>query len=78
VKLEVGKIAFDNVTREKCISTDWMKSGDDYSNLDHNSGIGHYIESDKINPAYLIGSCYLQPGWRYPSQKRSRYKMDSY
>jgi len=45
----------DNMTRESCIPIDSMKSGDNYSNLVHNTGTGDNIDSDKINPTYLIG-----------------------
>ena len=41
------------MTRGRCIPTDSMKNGDDYSNLDHNSEIGEYVELDKINPTYV-------------------------
>ena len=54
MKLNVGKMV-DYMTRGSCIPTDSMMSGDDYSNLVHNTGIGVYVESDKINLAYLVG-----------------------
>jgi len=57
----------DNMARGKCIPMDLMKSEDDCSNLGYNSGIGDFIKSDKTNLVYLVGSCYLQPGWRYSS-----------
>ena len=28
--------------------------------------MGH-IESDNPNSPYMLGSCYTQPGWSYPS-----------
>jgi len=37
--------------------------------------MGH-IESEKFNPAYLIGSCYIKPGWSYLSQMRSMWNMN--
>jgi len=33
-----------------------------------------YIESDKSNPTYLVGSCCSKPDYSYPSQMRSRWK----
>jgi len=74
MKSDVGKIVekvIDNMTWGRYISTDSMKSGDDFTNSGHYSGNGNYIESDKINPAYLVGSCYSMLGWTYLSQKRS-------
>jgi len=37
------------------IPIDFMKSSDDYSSLIHNIGTGTCINSDKTNPAYLVG-----------------------
>jgi len=54
MKLNVEMVV-GNMTRGNCILTNSMKSGDNYSNFDYNSGIGAYVESDKINPAYLVG-----------------------
>jgi len=53
----------DHNTRESCISTDSVKSGDDYSSLVHSIGTGAYIDSDKTNLAYLVGSSYELPDW---------------
>jgi len=57
MKQDVRKIMFDNMTQGRYIPTDSIKSGDDYSNLDHNSEIGEYVESDKTNPVCLSSSC---------------------
>jgi len=54
MKLDVGKVV-DYMTRESCIPTDSMKSGDDCSSLIHSIGTGAYIDSDKTNPTYLVG-----------------------
>jgi len=54
MKLDVGKVV-DKMTQESCIPTDSMKSDDDYCSLIHNIGTGAYIDSDKTNPAYLVG-----------------------
>ena len=54
MKLFVGKVV-DSKTRRSCIPTDSGKSDDDYPNLVHNTGIGAYIDSDKINLACLVG-----------------------
>ena len=43
------------MTQGNYIPTDSMKSGDDYSNLVHNIGVGAYVDSDKTNLAYLVG-----------------------
>ena len=69
---------FEDLTRGRRNLTDSMKSGDDCSNFSYKSGDEGYIKLDKINTTYLIGSCCSEPGWRYPSQKRSGCKMDSY
>jgi len=45
----------DYMTRGSCIPTDSVKSGDDHSNLVHNTGIGAYIDLNKTNLAYLVG-----------------------
>jgi len=37
-----------------------------------------YIESNKSNPDYLIGSCYSKLGWSYSNQMRSMRSMNSY
>ena len=38
------------------IPTDSVKSeDDDCSSLVHNIGTGAYVDSDKTNPAYLVG-----------------------
>ena len=47
MKLDVGKVV-DHMTRESCVPTDSVKSGD-YSILIHNIGTGAHIESDKTN-----------------------------
>ena len=54
MKLFVGKVV-DSRTRGSCIPTNSVKNGNDHSNLVHKSGIGAYIDSDKTNPAYLVG-----------------------
>ena len=55
MKLNVGKVV-DNMTQGNCIPTNSVKSGDDdYSSLIHNIETGAYVDSDKTNPAYLIG-----------------------
>jgi len=54
MKLNVGSMA-SNITRRSCIPTNSMKSGNDYFNLDYNFEIGAYVESSKINLAYLVG-----------------------
>jgi len=64
----------ENLTREMWIPIDSVKSENYCYKI---RDIGH-IESYKSNPAYLIGSCYLKPGWSYPSQMRSVWHMDSY
>ena len=53
-KLNVGKVV-DKMARESCIPSDSVKNKDDYSNLIHNIGTKAYIDSDKTNPAYLVG-----------------------
>ena len=40
------------MTRESCIPTDSVKSGDDYSSLVHSIRIGACIDLDKTNPAH--------------------------
>ena len=52
--MDVGKV-FNHITQGSCIPTDSMKSGDDCSSLVHNISTGAYIDSDKTNPAYLVG-----------------------
>jgi len=47
MKLNVEKVV-DNITWGKCIPTDSMKSGDNCSNLIHNTGTGKYVESKLI------------------------------
>jgi len=42
-------------TQGSCIPTNSVKSGDDYLNLYHNTGIGAYNDSDKTNLTYLVG-----------------------
>jgi len=54
MKLDVGKV-FDHMIRESRIPTNSVKSGDDCSSFIYNIGTGTYIDSDKTNPAYLIG-----------------------
>ena len=54
MKLNVEKVV-DNITWGKCIPTDSMKSGDNCSNLVYNTRVREYVESNKINPAYLVG-----------------------
>ena len=52
IKLDVGKVV-DHMTRESCVPTDSMKSGD-YSSLVHTIGTGAHIESDKTNLTWLV------------------------
>ena len=54
MKLFVGKVV-DSKTQRSYIPTDSVKSGNDYPNLVHSTGIGAYIDSVMINLAYLIG-----------------------
>ena len=53
-KLNVGQVV-DSMTRGSCIPTDLVKSDDNHPNLIHNIGVGAYTDSDKTNPAYLVG-----------------------
>ena len=53
MKLDVGKV-IDHMTRESCIPTDYVKSGNDYSSLIHSIGTRAQIESDTPNSAYMI------------------------
>ena len=48
MKLDVSKVV-DRMTRESCIPTDSVKSGNDYFNLTHSIGTGAHIESDNPN-----------------------------
>ena len=48
MKVDVGKVV-NYMTRESCILTDSVKSGDDCSSLVHNIGTVTYINSDKAN-----------------------------
>ena len=68
---------FENLAQGRRIQTDSMKSWDNFANYDHKSEDMDYIESDKINLAYLISSCCLETGWGYLSQIRSEWEMDS-
>ena len=43
------------MTQESCIPIDSMKIRDDYSDFVHNIGIEACVESDKTNPAHLVG-----------------------
>ena len=45
----------DDMTWGNCIPIDSVKSSDDCSNLVHNIETRAYVDSDKTNPAYLIG-----------------------
>ena len=54
MKLDVGKVV-NCMTRVSYIPTDSVKSGDDCSSPVHNIRTEAYIDSDKINQAYLIG-----------------------
>jgi len=54
MELNVGKLV-DHMARGNCIPTDSVKSGNDYSNLVHNIGVGTYVDSDKTNSVYLVG-----------------------
>ena len=53
MKLFVGKVV-DSKSRESCIPTDSVKSGDDCLILIHSTRIGAYIDSDKTNLAHLV------------------------
>jgi len=53
MKLKVGQV-IDSMTLGSCIPTDSVKSGDDHSNLVHNTRVGVYTDSDKTNPTYLV------------------------
>ena len=53
MKLNDGKVV-DHMTREDCIPTDSVKSGDDDFNFVHYTGTGAYVDSDKANPAYSV------------------------
>ena len=62
VKQNVGKKmvdkVIDNLTRGWWIPTNFVKSENYFKILDHKIwDIGH-IESDKLNPAYMVGSHY--------------------
>jgi len=37
-----------------------------------------YIDSDKSNPVYLVGSYCKKSGWNYLNQMGSVWNMDSY
>ena len=52
--MDVDKI-FDHMTRRSCIPIDSVKSRDDCFSLVQNIETGAYIDSDKINLAYLFG-----------------------
>ena len=54
MKLDVGK-EIDCMTQGSCVPTDSVKSGADCSNLVYSIETGAYIDSDKINLAYLVG-----------------------
>jgi len=54
MQLDVGKVV-NYMTRKSCIPTDSMKSGDYCSSLVYSIEIGAYIDSNKTNPAYLVG-----------------------
>ena len=53
-KLNVDQVV-NSMTRESCILTHSVKSGDDHPNLIHNTGVGAYVDSDKTNSTYLVG-----------------------
>jgi len=42
-----------------------VKSENYFENCGHKIGDMGHIESDKFNQVYLIGSCYIKPGWSY-------------
>ena len=54
MKLNVSQVV-DSMTRGSCIPNNSVKSDDDHLNLVHNTGVGAYTDSDKINLVYLIG-----------------------
>ena len=73
----VNKVV-ENLTRERWIPIDFVTSWNYFEKFGYKiKGMG-YVESDKFNPAYLIGSFYLKPGWSYLSQMRLMWSMDSY
>ena len=43
------------MTRGNCIPIDSVKSSDDYFSFVHSIGTGACIDSDRINPAHLVG-----------------------
>ena len=53
---EDGRQGDDNLTRGRWILTDSVKSENYFENLDHKIGYIGHIESDKLNPAYMVGS----------------------
>ena len=55
MKLNVSKM-IDSMTRGSCISTDSVKSGNDYSSLVYSIRTGSHIEPDNPNSAYKVGS----------------------
>ena len=57
MKLNVSKV-IDYMTRESCIPTDFVKSGDDCSSLVHSIETEAYIDSDKSNTG-IFGSLKL-------------------
>ena len=74
MKPDVGKImekTVDHMTLGRYISTDSMKSGDDFTNFGHHSGDGEYIELDKTNPIiwlvhiipYRVGDIRVKRCW---------------
>ena len=61
----------ENLSQGRCIPIDSVKSENYFENYCYKIGGMGYIESDKSNPAYFIGSCYKKSVWSYLSQMRS-------
>ena len=59
---KIVKKVVDNLTWGRHVPTYSIKSGDNCANFGHNSGDGDYIELDKNNPIYLIGSYFSKSG----------------
>jgi len=49
---------------------DSLKKKNYFENYGHRIGGTGHIESDKLNPAYIISLYCTQLGWSYPSQMR--------
>ena len=52
------------MTQGSCIPTDSVKRGDDdCSSLVYNIKTRAYVDTDKTNPAYLVGQNYEMSDW---------------